>query len=229
MVRDRLRNRFAGETNAAIKDVALRQLAAGGPAAVSVNAIARELRVSGPALYRYYSSRDELLDDVISDAYADLAAQLETAIGSTPAPSRLAVLAESYRGWALAQPHRYRLLYAPVLPSFDPHAASLAEAAQQVMDLLLGVLADQASGVGERQWPDSVVPGDLRDWAARREVPELAPYALQAVLVWTRLHGLVGLEIDGNYTALGVDPSSLYRTEAEAVLDRYPLLPAGAS
>ena len=63
-----------------IKSAALRQLADGGPAGVSVNAIGRELGVSGPALYRYFPSRDALLAELAIDAYADLAAALDAAV-----------------------------------------------------------------------------------------------------------------------------------------------------
>ena len=58
---------------------ALRQLAEGGPQALSLNAIAKELGVSGPALYRYFAGRDELLTELVADAYDDLGAALEYA------------------------------------------------------------------------------------------------------------------------------------------------------
>ena len=51
----------AEAVRAAVKTAALNQLKAGGPAAVALNAIARELGVSGPALYRYFKNRDALL------------------------------------------------------------------------------------------------------------------------------------------------------------------------
>jgi len=75
------------------------------------NAIARELDVSGPALYRYFAGRDELLTALIIDAYEDLARALP--IGVTPRRGRsadalLRLLTRAYRQWALDQPHRYR-------------------------------------------------------------------------------------------------------------------------
>src|SRR3954454_19033662 len=91
----------AAAVRAAVKRVALRQLAAGGPGAVAINAIARELGVSGPALYRYFKNRDALLTALALDAYHDLAAAL------APAES-LDEFADRYGAWALAQPHRYR-------------------------------------------------------------------------------------------------------------------------
>src|SRR5215471_4681753 len=78
------RQRYRAQIREEIKQAALRQLAQSGPAGVSMNAIGKELGVSGPALYRYFASGDELLTELVIDAYDDLAASLRTAIEQTP-------------------------------------------------------------------------------------------------------------------------------------------------
>ena len=127
-----------------IKDAALRQLAEGGPAGVSVNAIGRELGVSGPALYRYFASRDALLTELVIDAYEDLAAALrDTVSGRRAAPAaRLRALARAYRAWAIAHPHRYGLLFGPPLPGHDAHSERIVAASDEAMAVLLAVLAE---------------------------------------------------------------------------------------
>jgi AcrR family transcriptional regulator len=147
--------------------VALTQLAAGGPPAVALNAIARELGVSGPALYRYFRNRDALLTELVLDAYNDLA---ETLAGAQSLP-------DAYRAWALAQPHRYRLLFTAPLPGYDAHQPELVAAAQRSMDLLL----------------------------------KLEPDRERAVTLWSRMHGHVSLEIEGNFASMGLDPEALYK------------------
>lgn len=156
----------ADAVRAAVRNVALDQLKQGGPAAVAINAIARELGVSGPALYRYYRNRDALLTALIKDAYDDLAAALAAA-GDLP---------RAYRAWALAQPHRYRLLFAAPLPGYDAHQPELIAAAQRSMDLLLAIEPDRE----------------------------------RAVTLWSRMHGHVSLEIEGNFASMGLDPETLY-------------------
>ena len=52
------------------------QVAEGGPAALSLNGIAKQLRMSGPAIYRYFASRDELLTRLVVDLYGDIAETL---------------------------------------------------------------------------------------------------------------------------------------------------------
>src|SRR6266581_3916264 len=138
-----MRERYRAQVRGEVKQAALSQLAESGPAGLSVSAIGKQLGVSGPALYRYFASRDELLTELVIDAYHDLADSLAEAarqVSSSQPRARLEALACSYRAWALAQPHRYRLLFGPPLPSYDAHAQRLVDASQAAMNLLLGVL-----------------------------------------------------------------------------------------
>src|SRR3954447_23803518 len=140
--RSPMRERFREQVRDDVKAVALRQLAAGGPQALSVNAIAKELGVSGPALYRDFDSRDALLTELILDAYADLTAAMATG-------TDLRTLATAYRAWALAQPHRYRLLFAAPLPGYDAHDPRLVAAATEAMRVLLTVAGFREPGDDE--------------------------------------------------------------------------------
>jgi AcrR family transcriptional regulator len=184
-----MRERFRTQVRDDVKRVALRQLAELGPQGLSINAIAKELGVSGPALYRYFEGRDALLTALVLDAYDDLADALAGAVQAVdgrPAAQRLPALGRAYRGWALAQPHRYRLLFGPPLPGYDAHAEALVQAARRAMDVLLGALGD---GQADEQ---------------------------RAVGVWARLHGLVSLEIAGNFASMGLDADALFEAELAA-------------
>jgi len=200
IVRDRVRAQMVRE----IKDRALAQLAAGGAAALSISAIAKELGVSGPALYRYFPSRDALLADLIVDAYGDLAEALDRAAPGLPA------LAAAYRSWALAQPHRYRLLYGAPLPGYDAHDQRLVTAAQRAMNVLVARIEPGPE-------PDDRLAGQLRAWAGRSGTDADPATALRAVTAWSRLHGAVSLEIEGNYASMGIDPELLFAAEVEAL------------
>ena len=134
---------------------------------MAINAIARELGVSGPALYRYFKNRDALLTALVLDAYDDLADALDA--------SSLEAFAQSYRAWALAQPHRYRLLYSAPLPGYDAHAPELVAAARRSMQQLLTLVDEE-----------------------------------RAVTLWSRVHGHVSLEIEGNFASMRLDPERLY-------------------
>lgn len=181
-----------------------------------MNAIGKQLGVSGPAVYRYFRSRDELLTELVIDAYGDLATTLRTSIDRTPHRGRrrrLESLAHAYRAWAVAQPHRYRLLFGPPLPGYDAHADRLIAAASASMEVLVDSLPKRGDGPRLTKAPAE----QLRAWAARHHIRVDAADALRAVLTWSRLHGFVSLEIAGNYASMGIDADALFATELGAL------------
>jgi AcrR family transcriptional regulator len=213
-----MRERYRAQVRSEVKQAALRQLAESGPAGLSVSAIGKQLGVSGPALYRYFASRDELLTELVIDAYHDLAGALADAVGqvpSSPAQAQLEALARSYRAWALAQPHRYRLLFGPPLPGYDAHAQRLVEAAQRAMNVLAGILP----GLGQTTQapPGQPLASQLSAWARAHGLGIDPATALQAVLIWSRLHGFVSLEIAGNFASMGLDPDQLFGIQLAAL------------
>ena len=209
-----MRERYRAHVRHEVKQAALRQLAESGPAAVSISAIGKQLGVSGPALYRYFAGRDELLTELVIDAYDDLASALSAAAGHASglaARARLEALARGYRSWALAQPHRYRLLFGPPLPGYDAHAERLITASQASMNVLLEVLRDVDTGAATSPGPPLAV--QLSAWAHTHDVEVDPATALRAVLVWSRLHGFVSLEIAGNYASMGIDPGQVFEEQ----------------
>lgn len=210
------RERFREQVREDIKAVGLAQLAKGGPQALSLAAIAKELGVSGPALYRYFSSRDGLLAALVLDAYGDLAQALDHAtrpeLGLSPVDGLLA-FGHAWRAWAIGQPHRYSLLFAPPLPGWDAHAPDVVAAAHRSMSVLLRVLALLV--------PPSVPSTADLTTAVQTHADLLAdrhtdPAHLRwAVHVWSRLHGMVSLEIGGNFDSpfLDIDPEALFADE----------------
>jgi AcrR family transcriptional regulator len=208
------RQRYRAQVRDEVKSIALRQLAESGPAGVSVNAIAKELGVSGPALYRYFESRDALLTELVIDAYDDLADALREAVATKKgrgARVRFEALAWAFRAWAVAQPDRYRLLYTPPLPGYDSHAERLIEAGQASMNILVDILRDADEPDAPRLARGLSL--QLSEWAHRRGIDIDAPRALHAIVIWSRLHGLVSLEIGGNFQGMGIDAEALFERE----------------
>jgi AcrR family transcriptional regulator len=210
------RERYRAQIRDEIKAVALHQLAEVGPAGVSVNAIGKELGVSGPALYRYFASRDELLTELVVDSYTDQTAALRSAAAKVPGPpsrSALEALARAYRQWAINNPHRYRLLFAPPLPGYDAHAERLVQAAQASMQLLLEALPPTDGAIH----PSEALGAQATAWLKARGLSSDSSTALRAVQTWSRLHGFVSLEIAGNFAAMGFDPGALFDLELSSL------------
>ena len=227
------RARYREQTRAEIKAAALRQLAEGGTDALALVKIAKELGMSGPALYRYFAGRDDLLDALIGDAYADLAHAMADAAASakgTPR-ARLRHLLRAFRGWAVRQPHRYLLIAGTPVPGYQAPPETLTHA-RAAIGPLLTVLAD-----GSPQPSLDPVTAEMRAWIDRDEAvaewlasyapgaqPPVAAAALAgAVHVWSQLHGTVSLEVNGLFTGMGHDPATLLDAQAELLADAFAL------
>jgi len=134
---------------------------------------------------------------------------------------RLEVLARAYRSWALAQPHRYRLLFGPPLPGYDAHSQRLIDASWQAMHLLLGIFRELGDRAAAPPPPPPPPPqplaSQLAAWAQPHDPGTSPAAALGAVLIWSRLHGIVSLEIAGNFASMGIDPGQLFETELAAL------------
>ncbi|HKC28516.1 MAG TPA: TetR/AcrR family transcriptional regulator [Jatrophihabitans sp.] len=212
------RERYRQQTIDEIKAIAMKQLVESGEAAVSLNGIAKEMAMSPGALYRYFDNRDDLLADLVVDAYNDLAEHLQAAATASDPTERLRAVAQGYREWALHSPNTYRLIFESVSGSGLTLAADrVVPAARRSMNVFLHAIAAAATIT------DLPVDDTLRDeltrWGNRAEHPELPVAVLYLGLTtWTRLHGLLSLEIGNHLAATGISADLLYGTEIDTLM-----------
>ncbi|MFF8951913.1 TetR/AcrR family transcriptional regulator [Streptomyces sp. NPDC014940] len=202
------RERYRAQLRAEIKQHAWEQIAAAGAPGLSLNAIAKQMGMSGPALYRYFASRDELITELIRDAYRSLA---DTIRATADSGADMAGLGHALRAWALDDPQRYFLIYGTPVPGY--HAPDdVTTIASEIMDALLH--AARPGAIPADAPDDSRLEAHLaehRGWAAAHAAP---PAALRrALLFWTRLHGILSLELAGHFSGMGLDPAELYEHE----------------
>jgi AcrR family transcriptional regulator len=211
------RSRLRAWTREEIKAAALRQLAEEGVEGISLNAIAKELGMTGPALYRYVTSRDELLADLVVDAWEEMADALERAAeenAGAPAAKRLGAVGLAYRAWATAQPHRYRLAVQTQLGSGELAPERVIPAAQRGMAVILDAIEALPASRKPRQKVPAELRAELDSWTERVGGQQLPPaILLRGVIFWSRLHGLVSLELDRHLASMQLDPELLYRAE----------------
>ncbi|GAA2744055.1 TetR/AcrR family transcriptional regulator [Kitasatospora cinereorecta] len=209
------RERYRAQVRDEIKQHAWEQIATAGASALSLNAIAKRMGVSGPALYRYYANRDELITELVRDAYRSLADTFRERGG---AGADLAELAHALRDWALDDPQRYLLVYGTPVPGY--HAPEdTTRIAGEIMAVLLdacAACAAAAPSVVATALDDHL--GDHRDWAGDHPAP--SSVLRHALTVWTRLHGVLSLELAGHFAGMGFDPARLYAAEVDALTGR---------
>ncbi|MFG2616505.1 TetR/AcrR family transcriptional regulator [Streptomyces sp. NPDC048507] len=212
------RERYRQQVRAEVKEKAWQQIAGSGASALSLNAIAKQMGLSGPALYRYFANRDELITELIRDAYRSLADAFAGAADPGPGPARLLGLARVLRAWALADPHRYFLVYGTPVPGYEAPqdtTAITSEIMSTLLDACVAATPRPAAHDGRaRAFEEHLT--DHRDWAAGH--PDASPEALGLALsFWTRLHGALSLELAGHFTGMGLDPALLYTAEATSL------------
>lgn len=212
------RERFREQTRNEAKQVAMEQLAESGAAGISVNAIAKRMGVTGPALYRYFANRDALLTELVTDGYRDLAETLEgLAHGhrGDPPEVRFREVAAGFRAWALRAPQWFLLLFGTPVPGFRAPEGTV-ELADRAFRPVLEVLAETEPPPASAA---DALDGQLLAWRDRRGGLAHPAAALQkAIRAWARMHGMISLEITGQFAGMGVDPEPLYRAEVESIL-----------
>lgn len=113
------RERVRAATVNEIKQVARRLLVEDGPQNVTLRAIAREMGMTAPGLYRYFPSYDDLFAELVSDVYGELADLLNSVRDATPDPdsvARLVAVARAFRSWACKNPREFGLVFGTPSP-----------------------------------------------------------------------------------------------------------------
>ena len=192
------------EVTRRILEIGRRHLAEHGAAALSLRAVTRDLGMVSSAVYRYVANRDDLLTLLVVDAYTELADTVDDALSRARGgfAARVLVLAAALRGWALAEPARWALLYGSPVPGYAA-PESTVEAGTRVMVVLMHLL-DEAAGAGEVPTGAGAVPlpralgRDLSSVRAQVGLQQADDAALaRGIFLWTALVGAVSLEVFG--------------------------------
>src|SRR5690242_15243502 len=199
-----------------IKQTARTVMAAEGTAGVSLRAIAAEMGLTPPALYRYYASRDDLLTALIIEDYNALGEALEQtrdAHRERSSADQFYAVGLAYRAWAIAHPIDYELILGNPIPGYHAPAEITQPVARRGFGTLLGILVSAWHGRELTIPPEyAETPAAMEpvvdEW--RRALGFDAPTAIfrLAVALWGRLHGLILLELFGHLDPLVGDPAS---------------------
>jgi AcrR family transcriptional regulator len=213
------RDRLRAQTLAEIREHGFAQLAEGGPAALSLTGIAKTMGMSGPALYRYFASRDDLLVALVEESYEDLADTLTAVAKRTQSATpeeRLRAALNGTRQWALSQPHRYRLVFGSSYGSGELDPDRIIPPAQRAMEIVLAALSELGPAGRAATVSDSELRRELVHWDnGSEDSPHDPRVLLLGLLAWTRIHGVISLEIEGFFEQIEIEPARIFQAEVD--------------
>ena len=203
----------------AIKETAWRQIAESGAPALSLRAIARELNITAPAIYNYFPDRDALVTALIIDAYisfGDWQLDARDSVSSGDPRDKLEAIGLAYRNWAHTYPQRYQLIFGTPIPGYKPPVEKVFPSSARSISALFSVVEElRAAG----RLVTEVIPTVSDQYRAyyeqwRAYAGDVHPLSLfVAMIIWSRVHGVVSLEIQGNLPPFGKKGDALYRFE----------------
>jgi AcrR family transcriptional regulator len=194
-------------------------LAEHSAAGLSLRAVTRELGMVSSAVYRYVANRDELLTLLVVDAYTELGAAVTGAVLAARDRSwseRILEAARAMRGWALAEPSRYALLYGSPVPGYAAPAEQTTEPGTRVIMALLalvgeGVQRGEIVNAGTAVPLGPILDAELRRVAAALDFDGHPAVLARALLLWSVIFGAVNLEVFGQYGPnTFTDPAGLF-------------------
>lgn len=218
-------------TKSEIRATARELMAERGTAGLSLRAIARKMGLSAPALYHYYASLNDLITALIEDGFVRLADSLEAAANAAAAAgvaAQLRAVAQANRQWALAHPVDYQLLYGNPIPNYQQPIDITYPPARRSFLLTARLLAE-AWQQDQLQLPPNwqhLPPALTASLHTLTEVPghQLPLPALYlAAVAWSRLHGIVMLELFNLLQPVIADVEAMFNHEIDQFLDEIGL------
>jgi AcrR family transcriptional regulator len=241
------RDRLRAATTEEIIQTARRLLVTSGPEAMSLRAIAREMGMTAPGLYRYFDSHEELLRHVCANIFTELGADIDQAIQAAAPPAdprydpdtakytvKMIAACQAFRRWALNHRAEFSLLFGVPLPGLDDGRYDIAdECALAFAGTFFALFLELWNAVPFPVPEAADIDPALRDQLVRYRAALGADLPVGAVLTflrcWTVLYGAVTMEVFGHLSFALDDAAPMFELTladlAALVGLRYPLRP----
>lgn len=205
---------------------------------MSLRAVAGEMGLTPPALYRYLDGAAALEALVTRQIFVDVVAAMARARDQHPVDdpaAQIVAAATAFRTWALGNPAEFRMVFAsPPVPGDAPHDHSFP--------LLANAQAGEGCAEGEslftdffgelfyRLWDqvrfpapsrEELEPGVVARWESAEESPKkglaemFGEHGVGVLwlfeLAWARLYGIVTLEVFGHLDPQLTESGALFR------------------
>lgn len=201
-------------TRAEIKAVARAHLVKSGPAGISLRAIARDMGITAPALYRYYPALDSLILELCTDLHIELRLACEAVRDQAPegdTVARLHAMAREFRRWVLTHLPEAALMFGPPLPGveqFHEQCEDLNHAGAQFgmifLNELMVLYAEGRLPVREALVEHELIPADVYTYF---------------LVKGTQFYGMIMAEAFGHLSWATDNAEPLFEAELQAFTD----------
>ncbi len=221
------RDRLRAATMEEIIQTARRLLVSSGPEAMSLRAIAREMGMTAPGLYRYFDSHEALNRHVCASIFTELGDGIRRAIEAATAPAeaadplaakltvKMVAACGEFRRWSLTHQAEFGLLFGVPLPGLDDGRYDVAdECALAFAGTFLALFVELWNAVPfpvpQAADIDPGLRGQLRRYrdALGTDLPVGA--VLTFLRCWTVLYGAVAMEVFGHLRFALEDPAPMF-------------------
>jgi AcrR family transcriptional regulator len=220
------RDRLRAATIEEIISTARQLLVQSGPEAVSLRAIARDMGMTAPGLYRYFSSHEELLRHVCAGIFTELSEDIHQAIQAAAAsgdglPERamltlkVAAACREFRRWALNHKEEFGLLFGVPLPGLNDGRYDIAdECALAFAGTFFALFLEMWSKAPFPVPAAADIDPGLREQLSRYRDALGSDIPVGAVLTflrcWTVLYGAVSMEVFGHMSFALEDAAPMF-------------------
>ena len=225
------RDRARADTVREIKQTARRVLVEQGEEGLALRAVARAMGMTAPGLYRYFASREDLVEHVVADLYTELADQLGRACAvtdpGTPA-QKLMVASRTFRTWAMGHRHEFGLLFGDpaddLLRDRAMQEGPAHEAKERFGALFAGLITElyltRPFPVRTEEETEPELREQLTDCA--QVFPAELPLGVVEVFLscWIRLYGMVCMEVFGHLQFALHDAEPMFEAELHRLGER---------
>lgn len=236
------RDRLRLATLVEIRETARQVLVADGVDGFSLRAVAREVGMTAPGLYRYFPSREDLLEAVVADLYDEVNGAMERAVAAEAEDDlggRLLAASRTFRAWAMAHRAEFGLLFSSPISAMGqapPQAGDTppgpADAAGQRFGAIFGglIAAVYLSTPFPVAADDDIEPAlreQLALWCGSFPVPLPLGVVQTFLSCWIRLYGTVSMEVFGHLTFALADTEPMFEAQLRemgadlGILDAY--------
>jgi hypothetical protein len=126
----------------------------------------------------------------------------------------------AYRTWALNHPQRYQLIFGTPIPGYEAPMMEVLPTAARSLSALVSVVEQlRVSGkLNVTSFPEvkEEYKYGFETWKTYGGNADILSLSV-AMVIWSRVHGIVSLEIAGNMPPFGASGNDLYIYELDSI------------